>query len=907
MNIMDQRSYSKTFSSLTGLGIALLANTTGFAIGVGEVQVKSALNQPLYATIPITASASEQGYQDSLRVTLASPEMHQQAGLRYPQELAQTHFDLYQAVNGRTQVLVGTTQAIQEPLVTFLLEVEWSHGRLLKEISMLLDPPGYQHLPVSEPPSATMLAQIEIPEPAVVTQRTENQSKVIQPIATTALTAVADIGSFDVPVFVEVPAALKLAQLEPDSYAYSRPIKPQRRRQYTISSGQYGPVRTGDTLMEIAKAAARGTGTSAKQMARDIYEANPGAFTGSINRLEKGAMLFIPDGSSVATSSEARTTTTNDFQPVTGISTISDFAFQHPAEYISGSTQPAPAAKPTSTSTEERNQFPTADQLLAILPPDKTSTQIAQDIAKKLKENQAKADQKNVAKVDTTTASELPATNASLKSAAGSSAQENARLVVSDPSRTKSENEKSGSATTVESTIPSEQEALKVAVETESLPSVSDEDTNYVDTLLKWLPWLLLMVALPLMLLLGLRRKTEPLTKIPAPLPDGLDAKAPQRNTNAFAQDIEPTSEFRNPEDSSEFNADTSVFTQPDSRTKFNSLKPETVSSIDSDDGLHTDDLQPSASDTQETIRPTEDDDPATQVMEGFESADDDLDSELDAAQEAEIYLAYGQYSLAESAINRLRDSSQDNARYKLLQLKLFAETGNLDDMQTLAESLLKTSDDNSGLAQQIRKITDRAYARHDGTDDGVDLTSAGDTTAVSLIDDKQSNVVVPLKSSESVGSDSVNAETAQLSSAPFVEDIGDYLHEKPGKSSFESENDASMTDDPLRDSLTSIQPGNTEISEPLGEVEEAFTDAELDAISMELDLMDEPGDAFEISDDLSDSYADDAIENFSDTDYRLSPLGRDDTIGGKSERLEVPFDLESEIEKLAQENKPQK
>ncbi len=892
---MDQRSLSKTISSLTGLGIVLLTNTTGFAIGVGEVQVKSALNQPLYATIPITATASEQGYQDSLRVKLASPEMHQQAGLRYPDELAKTHFDLYQAVNGRTQVLVGTTHAIHEPLVTFLLEVEWSHGRLLKEVSMLLDPPGYQNLPVSAPAPITQVAQAK-PKPALIARPKEHQNNVIKPVETAYLPPVTDIGSFDVPVFVEVPASLKVAQLNTESYSYSRPIPPQRRRQYSISSGQYGPVRSGDTLMEIAKAAARGTGRSAKQMAQDIYSSNPEAFSGSINMLEKGAILYIPDHAGAIATTEANTQVESHYTaPVSGISTISDFAFNHPAEMISGSTisaAPAPTAEPA----------PTIRQTLEILPPDETSTRIAQDIAKKLEENEAKANA--AAKAENTAVSGnpvIPVTNASLKSAAGTSIQETTQLVVSDPSITQSDEEKSGVATTVESTIPGEKESLTLAIETENLPQVSDEDINYLDTLLKWLPWLLLMVALPIMLLLGLRKKHEPATKIPPPMSEGLDAQVPQRSNNDSFVDHVGTASFRNPEESDEFTSDTTILDRPDPTADFDSLEPdlENRSIIDSDELINSDDLQPSASDTQETLRPTAENDPATQVMEGLNAPVDDVESELDAAQEAEIYLAYGQYSLAESAINRLRDSNQDNARYKLLQLKLYAETGNLEDMHTLAENLLRDTEDNSGLSQQIQKITDRAHTKH-GTNDEIDVASP-DTSSVSLLDnkqveDKQPDIIVPLTSV-----DTGEAETAQLSSAPFVEDIDDYLHEKPGNSALDS------ADDPLVNSLSSIKPESAQLNEPGAEIEEeAFTDAELDAISMELDLMDEPGDAFEISDDLSDSYSDDAVENFSDTDYRLTPLGRDDTAGGKSERLDVPFDLESEIEKLAH-NKPAK
>ncbi|HGG59279.1 MAG TPA: hypothetical protein ENK26_05090 [Gammaproteobacteria bacterium] len=910
---MEKRTQHRTAAGVLGLGLALIANSQGFALGIGEIQVKSALNQPLYASIPLISSARDRERQESIRVRLASPEMHEQAGLRYPAELARSRFELYQGPDGQLQVLLGTREPIREPLMDFLLEVEWSHGKLLKEVSILLDPPEYQRLPAIESSRAPTLAG--------ATPDKRRKTVAPAPPAKASLPPVTDIGAIDIPVFVEVPASLRRATR--DTLAETHPVrKPRAPRSYRIENGQYGPVRPGDTLMDIARAAAKGTRLSAREMANRIYKANPDAFLGSMNYLERGSILYIPDATG-ARVKPVRSVEVAQARPGSdyGVSTITDFAFTLPHEEIEveGETISAPTAAPAkeierqpqeteSSAAQESSSNNGARKSLEILPADKTSQRIAQDIARKLDENQKKDAASDAPSEAVTLDKEgdtpLPATNSSLKSAIGDSVEASPEPAAPESPAVSRDEFQQGETDREKGTVaaetpaePANQEPLKAEIETNDLPKADETASRHFEALLKWLPWGVVLLALPLILLLMARRKPEPPVKIPPPEPRGLDSETPQPSVSERDRDLRPDRVPGIPDTTSEFAQSTVILENPSGNrdeAESNPFHTRETELDASDLEPEHDDLRPTSEDTQETIRPSGADNPnpSTQILDFSENLGGEGDRDLDAAQEAEIYLAYGQYSLAQVAIDKLRESNKNNDRFKLLQLKLYAETGKLEDMNRLASELLENSGAESGLSEQVRKITGRAQQRHGNERATGDALAEASGTEEAQPEDAGQNAPEP-------SSHLADTAAMEIPGQSFNEEIDDYLHSNPVAV-------AEIEDsDPIGDSLGSLtaeMEGDLTAETP--EVsEEAFTDAELDAISMELDLMDDPGDSLEISDDLEDSYNHQEIENFSDTDYRLSPLGRDENARDKSERLDIPFDLESELEKLSQGN----
>lgn len=136
-----------------------------YALGLGELQTHSALNQPFDADLELlTTNPSE---LTGIQVKLASPEDFSRAGIERLPVLNALRFRVVKKA-GRSYVHISSRQSILEPYLNFLVEVNWSRGRLLREFTVLLDPPELlggeaagvespeagESTPVSPPPRA---------------------------------------------------------------------------------------------------------------------------------------------------------------------------------------------------------------------------------------------------------------------------------------------------------------------------------------------------------------------------------------------------------------------------------------------------------------------------------------------------------------------------------------------------------------------------------------------------------------------------------------------------------------------------------------------------------------------------------------------------------------------------------
>jgi len=117
-----------------------LASPGAFAMGLGQLQVKSGLNQPLVAEIPIISATAEE--LEQLDVRLASPEAFARVGLEQPGELtANLEFSVGKNTRGQPVIRVTTPRRFNEPLLSFLIEAQWGKGVVTREYSALIDPP----------------------------------------------------------------------------------------------------------------------------------------------------------------------------------------------------------------------------------------------------------------------------------------------------------------------------------------------------------------------------------------------------------------------------------------------------------------------------------------------------------------------------------------------------------------------------------------------------------------------------------------------------------------------------------------------------------------------------------------------------------------------------------------------
>ena len=128
----------KKWTYRLALGVLLLPLNT-LALGLGGIQVNSTLNQGLDARIDLISAAPEDA--EILIVKLASREAFIKAGLDRPHELGSLRFKTL-LENDRAYISVTSPKPIREPSLSFLLEIDWPKGHLLRQYTVLLDPPG---------------------------------------------------------------------------------------------------------------------------------------------------------------------------------------------------------------------------------------------------------------------------------------------------------------------------------------------------------------------------------------------------------------------------------------------------------------------------------------------------------------------------------------------------------------------------------------------------------------------------------------------------------------------------------------------------------------------------------------------------------------------------------------------
>lgn len=255
--------------------LPLIAAPVGaWGLGLGDIELQSALNQPFRAEIEVTATAEE---LESLEVSLAGQEAFDRYGLFRADFLSSLEFEITQDAAGQDVVVVTSDESITEPFVTMLLEASWARGRLLREYTALLDPPT--RLPGSEGP-----VPVSTPETGGSGERTAGGAIEREPEPQPA------------PAPEPEPA-----QPEPAAQRGAEPAEPAPEPQPAAAGddegpGTYGPVQRGETLWSIADEF-RPSGVSMNQMLVGIYRANPGAFEGNMNVLRSGAILRIPGSS----------------------------------------------------------------------------------------------------------------------------------------------------------------------------------------------------------------------------------------------------------------------------------------------------------------------------------------------------------------------------------------------------------------------------------------------------------------------------------------------------------------------------------------------------------------------------------------------------------------------------------
>ena len=254
------------------LAIALaLGGTNVWALGLGAIQVKSGLNQPLIAEIPVTVSSP--GEAADLAVSLATDEDFARVGLSRGRVGAALQFAVVTQPHGGTVIQVTSTENVREPYLDFLLQANWAKGKLLREYTVLLDPP------VTAPAAKSSIAADTKPAPAPAVAK----SPAIVPGDTA-------------PAKVRQPAPAP-APVAPVAVAKAPAVAPASA---PISGKEFGPVTNGSALSQVAQAVRGDSSTDLNRLMLALYKANPQAFfKPNINALKTGAVLRIPSADEI--------------------------------------------------------------------------------------------------------------------------------------------------------------------------------------------------------------------------------------------------------------------------------------------------------------------------------------------------------------------------------------------------------------------------------------------------------------------------------------------------------------------------------------------------------------------------------------------------------------------------------
>jgi pilus assembly protein FimV len=223
--------------------LGLLAPVSAHAFGLGNINVDSALNEPFKASIPVTALKA--GEVQNLQVRLASNEEFEKAGIERSFILSDFTFDIIK--NSATDVVIKVTssKSVREPLVDFLLTASSGNGRLIREYTVLLDPPTHV---MAKPEIVSTVSSESVDD-------SDRQSSAVDQTAESKTNVITS----------------------------------------QFNGSQYGVTTSTDTLWNIAKKVRPSSDVSMNQMMVALFNENKNAFKNqNINGLRTGYTINIP-------------------------------------------------------------------------------------------------------------------------------------------------------------------------------------------------------------------------------------------------------------------------------------------------------------------------------------------------------------------------------------------------------------------------------------------------------------------------------------------------------------------------------------------------------------------------------------------------------------------------------------
>ena len=268
--IAKSHRWQKTIMAAAATALIGLYGTPASALSLGRITVQSSLGEPLRAEIDVPDINAEEAA--SLQARAASPEAFQSAGLDYNPAMANLKVTLQRRANGRAYIRLSSDRAINDPFVDMILEASWASGRIVRDYTMLFDPPALKQAAPAAPTAPQVPAAPSTSRPANAAQ---------------------------------APLALPPARPVEAARPAPRPTPPAAVAPKSPPATGTMTVKPGDTAGQIA-AATKPVNVSLDQMLVAILRANPDAFLrDNVNRIKAGAILNLPSPEQAATTPDA--------------------------------------------------------------------------------------------------------------------------------------------------------------------------------------------------------------------------------------------------------------------------------------------------------------------------------------------------------------------------------------------------------------------------------------------------------------------------------------------------------------------------------------------------------------------------------------------------------------------------
>ncbi len=252
---MIAKSYRWPFTAVAAAVLIGFCATNANALSLGRVSVQSALGDPLRAEIEILDINADEA--SSLVTKVATPDAFKAAGLDYNVAMTSLQATLQRRADGRAYIKLSSDRVIQDPFVDLILEARWNTGRIVRDYTMLFDPPSLRSA------SNTAITPAQVP-----------QLK---------------------PTTPQRPVAAASPQTQTPRTTTASASKPAPQPQASAAESKQVTVKAGDTAGRIA-AAHQPAHVSLDQMLVALLRANPDAFiAGNVNRIKAGSLLTLPN------------------------------------------------------------------------------------------------------------------------------------------------------------------------------------------------------------------------------------------------------------------------------------------------------------------------------------------------------------------------------------------------------------------------------------------------------------------------------------------------------------------------------------------------------------------------------------------------------------------------------------